>query len=288
MARKRDEQVAGLIGRVTQADLEKLITQLQSYQTRNTYSRKNKNGLDQAADWAAKKLSDDGHVVRRDTWKSGVTPSVIAELRGTDDPDRLVVLGAHLDSRQIYYNSPTKRSPGADDNGSGSATVLEFAKIVSESRSKFKHTLVLCLFTGEEQGSKGSHALATRWKEEGLDIVGMINVDMIGFKMPLAPITFTLSKRSVDESLNNIVMQVVKTYIPKVATGYTTTCCSDQRSFYENGFPAVSIFETPGSTVINPHYHQPDDLLKYLDMEQVQLHGSAAMASAALLAEIVD
>jgi Zn-dependent M28 family amino/carboxypeptidase len=62
---------------------------------------------------------------------------------------------------------------GADDNGSGSASVLEFARVISESGATFAHTLRLCLFTGEEQGLIGSRALAAQYANEGLDVIAM-------------------------------------------------------------------------------------------------------------------
>ena len=64
-----------------------------------------------------------------------------------EDPDTIIVVGAHYDSRGTQNSSPTQRAPGADDNGSGSAALLEFARVIQESGTRFRHTLRLCLFT---------------------------------------------------------------------------------------------------------------------------------------------
>ena len=109
----------------------------------------------------------------------------MAEIRGAEEPDTIVVVGAHYDSRSTMSTSPTQRAPGADDNGSGSSALLEFARIIQESGVVFRHTLRLCLFTGEEQGLVGSRALAARYAEAGEDVIGMFNTDMIGYKPPV-------------------------------------------------------------------------------------------------------
>jgi hypothetical protein len=87
-----------------------------------------------------------------------VVNNVIGEIRGTEKPDELVVLGAHLDSWDL--------GQGATDNGTGSATVLETARVLAKSGIKPKRTIRFCLFTGEEQGLHGSRAYVEKHKDE--------------------------------------------------------------------------------------------------------------------------
>jgi len=205
-------------------------------------------------------------------------------MRGTTNPDQIVVLGAHLDSTS--GSSSTARSPGADDNGSGSASVLEFAKLVASSSAFFGKTVRLCLFTGEEQGLIGSRALARRWSNEGVNIAAMVNVDMMGYRPAGTPITINLMDRVGDPALLNIARATTNTYLPGFANGNTSACCSDQQSFHENGFPAAGFFETPGTRVTYPHYHRQTDLLQYIDPEQVAVQASAAFALVCVIAEM--
>jgi len=272
------------------SSLRLTLEQLLSYEDRQSYGGVG-SGLDQAADWAAKQFASYGFTVERDDfqpgsgwWQRRITPQIVAELRGTVNPERVVVIGAHLDSTAGYFAS---KAPGADDNGSGSAVLLELARIIGEGGASFKNTLRLCLFTGEEQGLLGSRALAQRWKQEGVDIIAMLNADMVGYRQSGQPITLALMSRNADQDMVNIVRMSSQTYLgDKLQIGITTGCCSDQQSFYENGFPAMGVFETPTSSVVYPHYHRSTDLIQYIDMEQVELHGQALMAAALLFAEI--
>ena len=201
-------------------------------------------GLNQAANWAASLFAGYGFEVQRPSFREDMTAQVIAELRGTETPERVVVVGAHYDSRGTQSASPTQRAPGADDNGSGSAALIELARIISESGTRFRHTLRLCLFTGEEPGLIGSRALASQYAAEGQEIIAMFNADMIGWKRPDESIVLAYMNRSVDMDLTEISMEITRTYVPELGVDFTSGCCSDQQSFYENGFPAVGFFES--------------------------------------------
>lgn len=289
LASVADPANVALRGRSTRSSLKETVEKLEKYVTRNSYSGEG-GGLDQAADWAAEQFVQSGFTVTRDDfrpgswWQSRITPQIIAEFRGTENPDRVVVMGAHLDS--IARN--TQLAPGADDNGSGSAVILELARIIGQSGASFKNTLRLCLFTGEEQGLLGSRDLARRWKSQGVDIIAMLNADMVGYRQPGEPITLALMSRNADADLVEIVATATTTYLrDSLPVGYTTGCCSDQQAFYENGYPAMGVFETPTSRVVYPHYHQATDESQWLTFEQIELHGQAFMAAALLFAEIV-
>ncbi len=98
--------------------------------------------------------------------------------RGTSDPDRVVVISAHLDSRVTDVMNATADAPGADDDGSGVAAVLEAARVLSHYR--FPATIVYAVLSGEEQGLYGGKLLATtaiarRWRVEA-----QLNNDIIG------------------------------------------------------------------------------------------------------------
>ena len=214
-----------------------------------------------------------------------MTPQVVAELKGTDGGEAIVVVGAHYDSRSTDRNSPTQRAPGADDNGSGSAALVELARVIHENGIRFKHTLRICLFTGEEQGLVGSRALAADFAAANDNIIAMFNADMIGYKQPGQPPTLGFMNRNADMDLTEIAMAIVATHVPTLPVGFTQACCSDQQAFYENGFSSVGFFETPTTSVVYPQYHESDDLLEKLDAEQIELQAKATMACAVTFLE---
>lgn len=156
-------------------------------------------------------------------FREGYSENVIAELRGAEDPSKIIVVGGHYDSRSVNISvlphlqaqlltrcvspalltqDPDMRAPGADDNGSGTANVLELARIFTESGLKyvtkqiakpcpcqaqsltgllrFKHTIRFCSWSGEEQGLVGSRAYAKEMREKNVDIIAVLNSDMLG------------------------------------------------------------------------------------------------------------
>ena len=82
----------------------------------------------------------------------------MARIPGTEDPDKIVVVGAHFDSRGTQRNSPTQRAPGADDNGSGVAAVLEILRVATEAIAAGdwvpRAAILFAFFGAEEQVSQ--------------------------------------------------------------------------------------------------------------------------------------
>lgn len=104
---------------------------------------------------------------------------VLAVLPGSSTQGhRVVLIEAHMDSRCSDTCDPLCDANGAEDNGSGSALVLELARVLS--RYTFKHTLVFALVTGEEQGLLGSRALAQFCTQQGIAIKAVLNNDIVG------------------------------------------------------------------------------------------------------------
>jgi hypothetical protein len=283
-AAKKEQKNVDLLDRVSQNSLTDYISKFEHYESRNSYSQD--NGLNQAAEFVAGELAKFGFEVSRHSYNSEITDNVVAELKGTGDASKIVVMGAHFDSRGPERASPTQRAPGADDNGSGSAALVEFARIIHEHGATFEHTLRLVLFTGEEQGLLGSRAIARDWAERGDNVMAMFNADMIGYKLPNDEITLGYMNRYADLDLTAISKVTSTTYVPSLNVGFTQACCSDQQSFYENGFPSVGWFETATQSVVYPQYHKEDDLLKFLDPEQIYLQATSCMASVILWSEL--
>jgi hypothetical protein len=104
--------------------------------------------------------------------------NVIATLQGTQSPSRVYVVGAHIDSRVTDVLNFVDDAPGADDDASGVAAVLELARVMATRH--FDATIEFVLFGGEEQGLYGSAYLAAQAKAAGTDIEGMLSDDIIG------------------------------------------------------------------------------------------------------------
>ena len=97
------------------------------------------------------------------------------------DKNRVVIVGAHIDSRGSDPLDVTKDAPGANDDGSGVALVMEAARILSKER--FEATIVYAIFSGEEQGLWGGTLLAETAKERGWEVSAMLNNDIVGNTM---------------------------------------------------------------------------------------------------------
>ena len=104
--------------------------------------------------------------------------NVVAIQRGSLYPNRYVIMSGDIDSRVSDPNDFTSDSPGANDNASGMAGTLEAARVLSKYR--FPVSIVYVGLSGEEQGLYGGKHLARKAKEEGWDVIGVINNDMIG------------------------------------------------------------------------------------------------------------
>jgi Zn-dependent M28 family amino/carboxypeptidase len=107
-----------------------------------------------------------------------VVMDVVAIQRGTTDPDRIIVISGHLDSRVTDVMNATSDAPGANDDGSGTAAVLEAARILS--RHKFPATLVYAVLSGEEQGLYGGKILAQYARDRHWQVEAQLNNDIIG------------------------------------------------------------------------------------------------------------
>ena len=120
-------------------------------------------------------LEPDGRRITRKT----LLTNVVASLKGTDSDDkRIFIVGGHLDSRNGETNDTTGFAPGANDDASGVAAVIELARVMS--KQKFQSTILFVAFSGEEQGLNGSTFFARKAKEENWEVAAMLNNDMIG------------------------------------------------------------------------------------------------------------
>jgi acetylornithine deacetylase/succinyl-diaminopimelate desuccinylase-like protein len=104
--------------------------------------------------------------------------NVFAIQRGTADPNRVVIVSGHIDSRVTDPMNATSDAPGANDDASGTAAVIEAARVLS--RHKFPYTIVYAALSGEEQGLLGGKIMADYAKAQGWEVIANLNNDIIG------------------------------------------------------------------------------------------------------------
>ncbi|PLK25882.1 M28 family peptidase [Novosphingobium sp. TH158] len=104
--------------------------------------------------------------------------NVVAIQRGIERPNEVVIVQAHIDSRVTDVMNATDDAPGANDDGSGTALVLEAARVLS--KRKFPTTIVYAVLSGEEQGLLGGKLLADYAREQGWTVKAVLNNDIVG------------------------------------------------------------------------------------------------------------
>ena len=250
--------------------------------TRYTYSG---TPISKATQYVGEHLQDLGLQVEYHQWGGSDYPNVIAELPGQVSPDSIVIICAHLDDMPSGSTAP-----GADDNASGSTTVLIAADVMKGYT--WHYTLRFALWTGEEQGLWGSYYYAQRCYSEGEDIVGVLNLDMVAYNTPGSSRDIDLH---ADESgvpgsmyLANLFVDVIDAYglslIPEIIENGTGA--SDHASFWDYGYDAVLAIEDWDD--FTPYYHTTSDLLQTLDMTYYWEFVKASVATFAHMGIVVE
>ncbi|KDQ06893.1 hypothetical protein BOTBODRAFT_149467 [Botryobasidium botryosum FD-172 SS1] len=167
--------------------------------------------------------------------------SIIARFGGTGP---VTVLGAHIDS--INSRDPTNgRAPGADDDGSGTVTLIEVFRALVAAKFKPTSPVEFHFYSGEEAGLLGSQAVSAQYKSAGTAVKAMLQIDMTAYVAPGKPEVFGLISDNVDPGLNTFITQLASTYsLLPVATSKCGYGCSDHASWYKNGYASAFPFET--------------------------------------------
>ena len=186
--------------------------------------------------------------------------NIIAVQWGAKTPQEFVVCGAHYDSWNDDGEDPdTIRSPGADDNASGVAGILETARLLSHYT--FDRSIIYANWCAEEIGLVGSAAYARDMAEQGMDIVGYFNLDMTGYLQEGSDIHVHLMYTTQDSTIADYVYGFSHTYFPDmpIHQDWLAWGDSDYSSFNRNGYPAVHPFEDVRAS--SPYIHSRQDVL---------------------------
>lgn len=203
--------------------------------------------------------------------------NVITTLEGSDFHDKKIIFSAHYDCE-----SPDSLAPGADDNASGTALVLEAARILKDFKPKY--SIIFALWDAEEWGLYGSACYASNAKNHSENILAVINSDMLAYdynnyrhtKICLRNDKNSLLIWNKIKILNQLCG--INLNLDSTNSEYSG---SDAISFWEKGFSAVSFSEA----ILNPSYHSNSDLIKLFDFTYYMLNARLAFATLLDLAE---
>lgn len=268
-----------LLGIVNTDSITATIQNLQDFGTRYEYSK----GRGEAAEYLIRRFkaycpdvvvdpfsfSDSGDEYRSE--------NIVATFRGSAFPDSVIVIGAHYDS--YSEKDPEQWAPGADDNASGVAGLMEMARLLKGTSPRY--TLECVAFSAEEIDLCGSRHFAEQAATEKRKIKAMINLDMIG-RPSSGNWTVTITGNRPSQWLVNLASSMAKS-----ATSLRTEIWieksedSDDGSFQQQGFSAILMIEKNSEN--NPFYHTGEDVLSNMNPAFAAEIVKAAMATVTAL-----
>ena len=337
---ERDKEIEQMVKEVSPDSLKSYIKILVAFGTRNTLSTQTdaKRGIGAARNWVMNKFNEfakqsngrlsafiDTTTLPADGKRVDaplLLGNVVATLKGTDTADkRIFIISGHLDNMRSNVMDRTGDAPGANDDGSGSAAVLECARIMS--KHSFAATIIFMTVSGEEQGLLGAYYMAQKVKAQKLTIEAVLNNDIMGSNnsnetniinntqvrvfsegLPFYELDknaktirqFGLENDGISRQLARYVKEIGERYVDnlQVVMVYRNDRFlrgGDHTPFVENGFAAVRITE------MNENYtrqHQDvrlengiayGDILEHIDFEYLKKNTALNLANLANLSK---
>lgn len=336
----RDADIEKMVKSVNADSLKSYITKMVAFGTRSTISdtKSKTKGIGAARNWVVSKFNQfakqgngrltvflDTITIKPDGKRVDqqiVLGNAVAILKGTDPEDkRVFVISGHLDSRVTDVMNRVSDAPGANDDGSGVAGVIEAARIMSQY--KLGATVIFVAVSGEEQSLLGSGFMAAKAKKEGWNIEAMLNNDMIGSNnasetqiidnTKLRVFSEGLPSFELDKNAKNIRQfglendgksRQLARYVKEIGERYVDQLeikliyrndrflrGGDHTPFVENGFAAVRLTEMNENF---EHQHQDlrtekgvkyGDLIEFMDFEYLRKNTAVNIAVLANLAK---
>ncbi|MFN8473426.1 MAG: M20/M25/M40 family metallo-hydrolase [Anaerolineae bacterium] len=290
--------VPDLVNSVSQDRLRDYVCKLQDQDsgpycnTQGSRNMCNTSGINEARDYIIARFREYGLSVSTQdvAYGANVHQNVIAELRGVGpDPDLVYIVGAHYDSRASRGCSSSGAAPGADDNASGTAAVLEAARILSQQH--FAHTLRFVTFAGEEQGLLGSAVYVRYLRSRQERIGGAIIMDMLAWDGN-GDGRMRVYDQGTGDTASAALAQQVRGAVSQYNSGTTPVASSglqqsDHASFWSYGYPAVLVIEDYPSDY-TPYLHSVGDTVDTLRFPYMAGIVRGVVGSAASLAVVAD
>ena len=334
-----DPEIKKMITEIKAENLEATVRKLVSFGTRHTLSdtKSKTKGIGAAQQWVKSEfdkfaLESNGRLTSTIDYftvkadgkrvdKDSQLGNVMATLKGTDPNDnRVLVISGHLDSRVSDVMNIKSDAPGANDDSSGVAAVIELAKVMS--KRSFPATIVFVAVVGEEQGLIGARHLAEYARESNWNIIAMLNNDMIGNSLssgtnlrdntqvrifsetiPFLETEEEAKMRKATSRDNDSPSRLLARYIKTVTEQYVDQLKvklvyrndrflrgGDHTPFSQNGFAAVRFCEMNENF---DHQHQDlrtengikyGDLVEFMDFEYLRKNTCSNLATLANLA----
>jgi hypothetical protein len=334
-----DPEIKKMVSEISSENMEATVKKLVSFGTRHTLSdtKSSTRGIGAAQRWVKSefdnyaKLSNgrltseiyyftikaDGRRIKNDSQLG----NVMATLKGTDaTDDRVLIISGHLDSRATDVMDSTIDAPGANDDGSGVAAMMELAKIMC--KREFPFTIIFVAVVGEEQGLYGAKHLADKAKDQNWNVIAMINNDMIGNSLSSGtqlrdntqvrvfsetiPYLETEAEAKIRKSTNrdnDSPSRQLARYIKSVTNQYVEQLDiklvyrndrflrgGDHTPFSQNGFTAIRFcemnenFDHQHQTVRKENNIQYGDLPEFMDFEYMKKVACSNLATLSNLA----
>ena len=264
-AKTTNPAIQALVARVDRPRLQKSVQELVAFGTRWSLSPVIKN----VTAWVRAQLVERGYKTGRDVryqpFRLGNGAKQRNVICGPKQPTRgVIVVCAHYDSTS---ESPAQSAPGADDDASGVAALLELARLLKGV--PLSRDVAFAAFGGEEQGLFGSSECAKIAASEGWPIDLVINMDMIAYKAANAPSRITVEYDHGNEDAgNDAAAKAFGLLMAQAARDYTTLepvhtdiWSSDYMPFEARGFACIGAYDGDD----NPHYHRSADVVATLD-----------------------
>ncbi len=320
-----DSGLQDLLSQIDPSRIQATIEQLVAFGTRHTQSSQTDpvRGIGAATAWVTQQMqaiaenANGNMTVQQQSFVQQPVPmritapttitNCITTLQGTANPQRFYVVTGHLDSRVTNLLDSTSDAPGADDDGSGVACVLELARVFANSDQEFPGTIIFATVSGEEEGLFGSTFMAQQMATAGNDVQGMFSNDIIGtgdahdgtppdpttVRLFLAGIPPNMSAGQIslmqavggeNDGLSRQLGRFVAEVAPFSLTGMNIRLiwrrdrylrASDHVSFQGQGYPAAR-FTEPRENFNHEHQNtqvvngvQLGDLIQYVDFNYV-------------------
>ena len=286
-SQRLDPKIQKIVSEISVDRIAEILKKLESFETRNTFSDPNQpnRGIGAARQWIFDQLksyssrlqvSFDTHTIPKGArvWKEVELRNVVAVLPGKmqQAADRWIIISGHYDSLNLRVppelrNDPAKAvelpAPGVTDDGSGTACVMECARVMSQY--EFDATLVFVAFAGEEYGLVGARAMARRLKQKSQTIQAVLNNDIIGSEISGNGVidnrrVLVFSEEPNDSSSRQIarfVKRIGERYFPEMTVDMIFRYDrfgrgGDHTAFNQEGYAGVRM-TTPNENFANQH-----------------------------------
>ncbi|MFK7802184.1 MAG: M20/M25/M40 family metallo-hydrolase [Anaerolineae bacterium] len=296
-----DPDIATLVNAVSEQQLMAYVQRLESFGTRNAFSDVESQtfGIGAARRWIQQEMTRVGQasngrlIVENDPFRLDYSgffaeqENIIATLPGTEPGAGVIVIMAHYDTRSVDETDGFTRAPGANDNGSGIALLIETIRLLS-SRT-WNQTIIFAALAAEEQGTYGARDLVSQLIRDGRQVIAAINYDTVGGRADI-PRSIRLFAPDLARSQSGVIARyynfMAKLYVPAFPIDIIDALdregrWGDQREFVYAAMPAIRLTESVEDPDLVNSKLDTWDIIDYTYLRQVTQLNVAVIANMA-------